>query len=383
MNINRYTKTTLLLIAMMTMMSNVAIVTTIPHLKEIFSYESNIELLSRLMLTLPSLIIAILAPFLGHFVNRFGKKKSAVIALILFALFGSAGLYLRTIETLLFSRALLGIAIATLMIVSTSLVGDYFKNEQRHKFMGVQSAFVAIGGVFFVVGGGLLSDVSWHYPFGLYLIGLILLPFVIINLKEKTNFDDEKNELETINQKVFPIYILAFIFMAIFYILPTQIPFLMINVFHASGVLTGSIISVAFLSNAVGSIFFSKLKKRFDFKTIYLLGLIIVSIGFTLISIFDMIYLFFISATILGFGGGIMMTNVNAWMLSIAHHTKRVKSSGYLTSAFFLGQFFSPILTMPIVHYFGVQNSFFIIACIITIAVIISYFIIRKKNETI
>ncbi|NQY93852.1 MAG: MFS transporter, partial [Campylobacteraceae bacterium] len=123
---------TLLLLSMTTMMSNVAIVTTLPQLKEYFIHINDIEFYSRLMLTLPSLVIAILAPFLGHIIFKFGKKKSTLYALSLFALSGSAGLYLDTIELLLLSRAVFGIGVASLMIVSTSLVGDYFKEHERH-----------------------------------------------------------------------------------------------------------------------------------------------------------------------------------------------------------------------------------------------------------
>ncbi len=379
MNISRSTKITLLFLSITTMMSNVAVVTTIPHLKDIFSTEPNIELLARLMLTLPSLSIALLAPFLGHLVHKVGKKRSALTALVLFSLFGSAGIYLNSIDSILASRALLGIAIATLMIVSTSLVGDYFQNEQRHKFMGLQSAFVALGGVFFVVGGGILSDLNWRYPFSIYLVGLILFPFVLLFLKEK-NITEELTIHEDVQTNIYFIYILAFLFMAIFFILPTQIPFLMMNVFNATGTLTGAIISVAFIANAIGGITFAKIKRLYSFRAIYMIGLWIVSFGFILISLIHQVYLFFFSAMLLGFGAGILMTNVNAWMLHLVSSKKRVKSSGYLTSSFFLGQFFSPILTMPVVHYFGVQHSFMIIGFIIIFILILFALYFRSQN---
>ena len=208
-NISKLTILTLLLLAMTTSMSNVAIVTSLPHLKEYFTNIENIEFYSRLMLTLPSLVIAILAPFLGHFIFRFGKKKSVLIALFFFSLFGTAGLYLNTIESLLTSRALFGICVATLMIVSTSLVGDYFKEKDRHKFMAYQSSFMAIGGLFFVMGGGFLSDINWRYPFGIYFIGLILLPLVFVNLKEK-KIDTTQEELSIdIGKNMFLVYFLS------------------------------------------------------------------------------------------------------------------------------------------------------------------------------
>ena len=365
---------------MTTMMSNVAIVTALPRFQEYFHDIKNIEFYSRLMLTLPSLTIAFLAPFLGHFVFRFGKKRSAIIALLIFSLTGSAGLYLDKIEYFLISRALFGISIATLMIVSTSLVGDYFKEEARHKFMGYQNSFMAIGGVSFVLGGGFLSDITWRLPFGIYLIGFLLLPMAIYFLYEvpKDKYLEEEN---TIPSKLFGVYALAFFYMLIFFILPTQIPFLIIDQFHGSGKMAGSIISLAFLANAFGAITFSKLKTKFSFSTIYLIGLFIISIGFISVSLVTNIHLFYFTEPILGFGGGIMMTNITAWMLSRTTNKKRVKSSGYLTSSLFLGQFFSPIFFHPLVSYYGVQKFFLVIGLSLTLIVLFSTFYKKQVNK--
>ena len=364
--ISKPTKRTLLFISMTTMMSNVAIVTTLPHLKEYFTATQYIDLLSRLMITLPSLSIALLAPFLGHIIHVAGRKNAAVSALFLFAVTGSAGLYLETMNLLLLSRALLGVAIAVLMIVSTSLVGDYFKGESRHRFMGLQSAFVAVGGVVFVVGGGVLSDLNWRYPFGIYLIGFLLIPFVAKFLVEYGKDSDDTLE-ENLNPNLLGIYFLAFLLMLIFYILPTQIPFLIINHFGASGTVTGAVISLAFVFNALGALAFAKLKRRFSFEAIYLIGMGIISIGFVLIGLVEHVRYFFFTSPLMGFGGGILMTNVAAWMLHKAHHTKRVKASGYLTSSLFMGQFFSPIVFYPLVDSFGVQHFFIAVGVMIAV----------------
>lgn len=380
MQIPLLTKITLLLISLTTMMANVAVVTVIPHLKEYFTNE-NIELLSRLMVTLPSVSIAILAPFLGHLVFKVGKKPSAIFALILFALTGTTGLYLDSLNMILFSRAIFGIAIAVLMIVTTSLVGDYFQGEQRHKYMGIQTAFVSFGGLIFVIGGGVLSDISWRLPFAIYFIGLVLLPFAIFFLKESKVEDSFSDTLENPNSKLLNIYLLAFLLMLVFFILPTQMPFLMINHFGASGTLTGVIISSAFLFNAFGALSFPKLKQKLNFATIYFVGMGIIALGFIFKGLVNNVYLFFITAPLMGFGGGLLMTNITAWMLSKSEAKKRVKSSGYLTSSLFLGQFFSPIATMPIVKYFGVQDFFIIIGVFIAICLLFAAFIYRLKTN--
>jgi MFS family permease len=165
--------------------------------------------------------------------------------------------------------------------------------------------------------------------------------------------------------------------MMIFYILPTQMPFLIINVFHASGTLAGEIISTAFIFNALGAMSFVFLKKRFDFKTIYMIGMGIVAVGFILIGLVENVYFFFVTSPVMGFGGGVLMTNVTAWMLSHAHHTKRVKSSSYLTSALFLGQFSSPIVFHPFVSYFGVEHFFEVIGTLL-IVMLFSIFAVQR-----
>lgn len=364
---------------MTTMMSNVAIVTALPHLKDYFVTVENIEFLSRMMITLPSLAIAFLAPFLGHFVYKIGRKKSALLALFLFGVMGSSGLYLDTIYLLLFSRFMLGIAIATLMIVSTSLIGDYFQGEARHKFMGQQGVFISIGGVVFVVGGGVLSDIDWRYSFAIYSIGFLLIPLVYTYLNEKIiqDFDDEDAD---INANLFIIYFLAFLLMMVFYILPTQMPFLIMNHFNASGTMAGAIIAMAFISNGVGAITFRKIKQHFTHAQIYIIGMSIVGIGFIAIALVQNVYFFFLTSPIMGFGGGIMMTNMTAWMLSRTHHTQRIHKSAYLTSALFLGQFFSPIVFHPVVSIFTIEHFFMVVG--ITILILIGFtLIIRRKKE--
>ena len=87
---------------MTTMMSNVAIVTALPKFQVHFNNIENIEFYSRLMITLPSLVIALLAPILGHIIFKIGKKSSAIIALLIFSITGTSGLYLNELDIYIF-----------------------------------------------------------------------------------------------------------------------------------------------------------------------------------------------------------------------------------------------------------------------------------------
>jgi len=377
---NKGIKLTILMLGALTMMSNVAIVTTLPYIKKYFNNVENIDFLSKLILTAPSLAIAFLAPFLGHIIHRIGSKKSTVIGLIMFSIFGSAGLYLNSIYSILISRVLLGIAIAVLMITATTFIGEYFIGEERHKFMGLQSIFIALGGVFFTVTGGILSDIKWRYSFGVYFIGLFVLYLIVkyIHKKDMLDFKEIKEIGNNINVNLIHVYFLAFLLMLVFYIIPTQIPFLLMHKFKANGSFTSMIIANAFFFNMLGAFSFAKLKKRFHFFKLYLLGFLVMAIGFIGIGMIKSIYFFFITSSLTGFGAGILIPTIRSWLLHNAHYTKQVKASGYLTSSLYLGQFASPIVFHPFIDIFGIQRFFFIIGMIIN--VIIFFFLYLEKN---
>lgn len=357
-------------------MSNAAIITSLPHFGIHFKDVANIEFLSRLMITIPSLAIALLSPFLGHLIYKTSVVRSALFGLVLFGLAGSAGLYLGDIYHLLFSRIFLGVAIAILMIVGTSLIGDYFKGAARHKFMGLQSACVSVGGILFISGGGILSDIHWKYPFGIYLIGLCIVPMVIFFLKEPSNLPHEEDEKE-ISGSLYSIYFLAFIMMLLFYVLPTQMPFLIMNHFGASGTIAGFIISFAMGSSALGALSFPKFKRSFSFKSIYLISIFVQAFGFIAIGSIGHVSLFFLSSSVMGFSNGLLMTTTMAWMLERAHHSKRIKASAYFTSALYAGQFCSPVLFHPVVEWVGLQGFFILLG--VSLLVMISGLTVSEK----
>jgi hypothetical protein len=105
---------------------------------------------------------------------------------------------------------------------------------------------------------------------------------------------------------------------------------------------------------------------------IYTIGFSILGIGFIVIGNINTVPLFFLSAPIVGFGGGLLMTTTTSWVLDLAHYSERTKASGYLTSAIFSGQFVSPIFFHPLVSFLGLQYFFLGLGIFIGIMIVIS-----------
>ena len=143
MTANKNIQIALLMVATLGIMSGITIVSSLPLISHTFSNIPHIEFLSKLMLTVPSIVIAIFSPFAGHIVDRWGRLKPLYTGILLFVIGGSSGFYLHDFYIILAGRAILGLGVSLIMTSSTALIGDYFTEELRHKFMAKQGMTVA------------------------------------------------------------------------------------------------------------------------------------------------------------------------------------------------------------------------------------------------
>ncbi len=254
-------KLTLLLVSSLTIMSVITISPALPQMVMAFSNVGNAEFLVKLVLTLPALTIAIFSPITGRLIDRHGRLRILWFSLVLYAVSGTAGYFLDNLYHILISRAVLGISVGMSMTIVITLIADYFEGMERQKFVGLQIAFMSLGGILFIGLGGILSDYGWRYPFLIYFASLLILPLSIMFLHEPA-VADKRNQA---NQNVKPpgiIWMLFFntMFMWIlFFFIPVQIPFHLKAIGFEKNSLIGAAIAMATAFSAVSSFSYSRI----------------------------------------------------------------------------------------------------------------------------
>ncbi|MFC2073483.1 MFS transporter [Campylobacterota bacterium] len=374
-NITKNIQISLLLVATLGVMSGITVVSSLPLISHTFSDIPHIEFLSKLMLTIPSMVIALFAPFAGHIVDKWGRLKPLYVGILLFILGGSSGFYLHDFYVILVGRAILGFAVALIMTSSTALIGDYFNEHARHKFMSKQGLAVGIGGILFITSGGLLAQLHWSYPFAIYLLPILFLPFLMKSLYEPEKHKHSPDlELEV---KLLPVYITAFFVMVLFYMLPTQLPYLIVNTLGGKPQTVGFVIATAMTFNALTSMQYARIKARLSYMQIYSATFLLFGTGLFFISQASNIAGLFWATTPIGMAFGLLLVNTNAWFLSQVPPSRRGKASGLLTSSFFLGQFASPLLFEPVVAAYGIQGLFLLVS---GVSVLVSIILFSKST---
>jgi MFS family permease len=356
-------KITLLLIGTLTVMSGATIAPSLPAMQEYFKAVPNSEYLVRLALTLPALFIALGAPIVGVAIDKFGRKPILLFSLALYGLAGSSGFVLSSLESMLVGRAFLGISVAGIMTIATTLVGDYYSGPSRAQFLGLQSAFMGLGGVLFLSLGGFVADLNWRFPFLIYLMALLLLPCAFLFLPEplRSSAQSESNDVAVPQFPLQPVaitYGIALVSQIVFYLIPVQLPFYLQQIANASASQSGLAIALTTLCSAISSLNYRKIKAKLDFTAIYGISFVNIALGYGLIAWAVNYPIVLLGLAITGVGLGLLMPNMNFYLTSIAPDNLRGRVLSGITTAFFLGQFLSPLLSQPLSKSIGLGNTY-------------------------
>jgi MFS family permease len=338
------------------------------------------------------LLIAIFAPLAGVLVDRLGRKPVLLISVILYGLAGGSGLVLNNLYAILAGRALLGVAVAGLMVSVTALIADYYSGQERSRVLGFQAAFMGFGGVVFLSLGGFLADLDWRRPFAIYLAALALAPLVALKLREPSRRaadeasekvsegDESGRQVLGVARLLVITYTLAIFGMVVFYVVPTQIPFYFESLLGIGPTGVGLAIALFSLSGSFTSLSYSRIRARLGYRTVAIVTFGLFGVGFALIGFAGSLPLALVGLVVGGAGAGLLPPNLFNWISSGAPLAIRGRVLGGLTAALFLGQFLSPVVIQPVVGTYGLGFAFVAAAVISVVLAIIVAATGRTKN---
>lgn len=386
-------KIALFSIAATTILGNAVITSSLPSMQEYFSSKildkssfayTHLDILIRLVLTTPAIFVMLLAPFAGYLMDRFGKLKFLYPAMALWAFAGMAGFFLDGLFSIIFSRALLGVAMAFLMTGASALLADYYtcgKPGRRAAALGMQGFFTAAGGSLFILGGGILGEYSWREPFLIYSLGLLILiaaSFYLFEPRHKAQIFAEEKKIDL--KKFLVIYFAGFFCMLAFYIIPTQIPYFMQDKLGYSPKFIGTSIALMAFLEGVFSIFYKRLVKVLAIKGVYIFSFSLMGLGFFLLHFFHSLIMINFSLILVGMALAYILVNNAEYLFKICPIQARARVFGLLASFTYLSQFLSPILTQPIVVRIDYTGLFLFVSLLIFLIVLLFALFFKEKQ---
>jgi MFS family permease len=340
----------------------------------VLGYPVGVQIAAQLMITLLNIGIMFAGPLLGLLAERVGYARLLSAALAIYAVAGSAGLYLDLPVSLLLSRLVLGLTSASISICCYSLIAERYKGEERARMLGYQSALVMLTGLVALFGAGAIADLGgWRAPFALYLLAVPMLALSLFALSGKTA------EIGPVAERVgiavllplWPLYLVLIPFNVAIYMTSVHLPFVLVSDGITRPSIMGLIMASSFLMNILTSYYYSRIAARMTKRWIFVLLIGIFAASDMIIGLSDNWIGTTVGCWVAGLGGGLMTPFFVNIILNRAPEAARARAIGLMYTMMYVGDFANPLLITPLRLRVGNHQVFAIMGLIMIGAAII------------
>jgi len=344
---------TLIALGTLPTMAIAALVAVLPSLFEHFSAVAHRELLVPMILTVPSLCVALFSSPVGAIADRWGRRPVLLAALVAFTLCGVLPMFFESLYAIIGSRVVVGLAEAAILTIGNALMGDYFREERRRHWLGVQMSIGPFVGSAYILLGGALGTWSWRGPFLIYGLGLLVLIAASRTLFEPSRPRAVVEAHPLVRQFPWGITLLVgsvtLLISVIYFLQAVQHG----RIFADLGVSTPAriswIVTLASAGTVVGGYTF-KISKARAVGTMLAVTLACYGIAYLGVGLAPN-YLVGLPFDAVGqFAGGYGLPTLIAWALCKYDFEHRGRGMGVWAACFFLGQFLNPPLMTLIAH---------------------------------
>ncbi|SFT65985.1 Predicted arabinose efflux permease, MFS family [Geodermatophilus amargosae] len=345
----------LLLSSCLAVLGAVLLAPVLPRIQDAFA-TPGVEALAPVVLTAPALVIGLTAMIAGRIVDRVGRKRLLVGALVVYAFVGTAPLWLPSLELIVASRVLLGLTEAAIMTCCTTLLADYFHGSQRERYFGLQVVFTTVAATVFFGVGGALGAADWRTPFWLYAVSLplaVAAAKLIWQPAPRVQAAARAQKLPALpwRRLAAPIGV-SLVGGLVFYVLIVQLSFKLDDIGVESTAVIGAASAIASVGTAVGGILFGRLARRGP-AVLVPLAFAVSGVGIVGLGLSSAVPAVIAFAVITGFGNGLILPSLLTWALGSLSFEQRGRGTGVWTSAFFIGQFFCPLVVLALTGALG------------------------------
>ena len=366
------------------------ITATIPGMAKTFSNVSltNVEMLT----TIVSMFVTVFVLVSGVIVKKIGQKQTALLGMVIAAVSSIVPAFSNSYMVVLISRAVLGIGIGLANPLAISLIGTFFKGDERAKLMGWRSAVAGVGTSLMTYFAGQLLKISWHASYLVYLLFIpaVILFVIFVPVPEKEGYIDEESNTETDGKKsgqsqtgkglLITLMFLMFMAMVCFMILSVKLPTFLVQNKIGTAPQAATAWSIHNLAGLLGGMCFGYLYKHLRQ---YLLpaGLALVGLGFIMIGFTKVMGIIYLLNILTGFAA----SNVTPYIFNRISEVALPQNAPFYTSLALVGSNFGSFISPYAGSFIGKTGKFAIInaGIILIILAVITLVAAFRKVKTV
>jgi MFS family permease len=316
--------------------------------------------LVKMMVGLNTLAMAIGAALTGFLVDRFGLRRVMAGCYGVYAIAGTAGVYLNDLHLLLVSRFVLGLAAAGAVTGSIIIINARMGLAQRATWLGYYNAVAQLGSVVLNPIGGLLAEVSWHWSFALYGIAA---PFAVIAF---TALGGRKSEAVTETRPAGPPLLSWFPFRFAFlgiclgfivYIPAVYLSFLLHNLGMTSPALISLVLTGDIIAGSISAALYGRARRVLSEYQAFSISVACSGLGLLIAALAPSVVLVIAGSVLFGVGVAWFQPNLMFVLAGRVAPDQQARAAGLVKSSVYLGAPIAMYAAEPVSRSFGASGA--------------------------
>jgi len=364
----------------------VLIAPVLPQMTDHFAGVAGADVLVPIVLTVPALFIGLAAPFAGFVADAVDRKRLLIVAMVLYSIFGTAPLYLRSLGAIIGSRVLVGLCEAAIMTCCTTLIADYWSGPRRSRYLGLQTLMASVSAAVFLGLGGALGAAGWRTPFWLYLVA-VLLAYPMARLLRQPERGPVApapagRRLPRLPWRDLLVpCLVTLVGGIIFYALIVQLSFVLDDAGVGSTATIGALSALMSVATAAGSLAFAKLSGHSP-RRLLPVAFGVSAAGLLVVAASSAVPVITVGAMLTGAGTGLLLPTLLTWAINRLSFEQRGRGTGLWTGALFIGEFFCPLLIAGIgAAAGGLRPALAVLAALAAVLAVVTLIVVPRDAE--
>jgi MFS family permease len=316
-----------------------------------------------------------LAPLMGIFSDKLGRKEILTPSLLLFGVAGFLCAFTDQFELLLLLRGLQGIGGAGLLLLTNIIIGDLYASYDRTEVLGRNGSVQNFGMAFYPVLGGILTVVlGWYAPYLLFLLtiplGLLIWMFLDIPQPKQSSQQVVEylrgaiHDLQNLDA-IIALFAGMCTFALLFGPIMTYFGEFLNQEFQTEADMIGLVLSTSSMAAVIFSFQIRWFAQRWSPSRIFAIGFTLFGISLGMVPFLPTVSFFFLAALIFGIGQGLILPIVLSQILNQAPPERRGIVVSLLSAVLRTGQSLGPVIFGLLLIHFTLGQAFLLIAVVI------------------
>jgi MFS family permease len=345
-------------------------------------------LLIQWVVTLSSLFILPTLFMAGYLSKRFSRKNILIIGLLLYLVGGIGPAFASSFTLILVFRAILGLSIGLISPTFNSLIAENYQGKERTQMNGFVTAINGIGGAIFLSIGGIIASYGWREVFFTYIYAVILLILVLLFLPKFPPIQSHEQGAESSAKLPRFFYVVAIaggVHAMLYFLIPTNLSLFVTDNGIGSVSAVGYLSALSLIGVFVAGLVITLLTQVFG-RMLVPFTLMVMAVGFLLISVAHSIWTAAIAVFLIGFAEGLLFPMTFNKTAEIVPKGSLTSAISVLLSCIYALQFISPLFmkgTQLLFHFSSSRETFMLVAAVLGLTMIgyIPFAITRKLQE--